>query len=472
MKVAIIHYHLKTGGVTSVIRSQAEALVRSGHQVLIITGQAPAVPWPVPVATVPEIAYDSVRNSPAVPEKAAARIKAALADTWPEGCDLVHVHNPTLAKNKAFLQVLKLLLQWGQPLFLQIHDFAEDGRPDVFFPEHYPADCHYGVINSRDYRIMLAAGLRPEGLHLVPNAVTPLPADGGKPPIGHPYLVYPVRAIRRKNIGEALLISAFLPPETKLAITQPPNSPADMVFYRQWLDFASAWRLPVIFEAGKKYDFGALLAGCSLVLTTSITEGFGFVYLEPWTISKTVWGRRLDEICSDFSSRGIDLDHMYAGLQVPAELFDTAGFRRRRQDAFISALDSFGLGRTPFDRHDDFQTWPEDGTIDFGLLDEKAQQEVIVSVKSMPDYRRRLLEANPFLGMQADHRLPEAKIAANKEAVIRHYVDMDLAAVLSDIYRKVLENPVSQRIDKQILLKSFLVPENFSLLKWSRAHGL
>ncbi len=469
MKIAIIHYHLKTGGVTSVIRSHVACLRKSGHQVMVITGQDPDDFWPVPVVSVPEIAYDTVRRQAADPQAAAAEIMAAIEATWSQGCDLIHVHNPTLAKNRAFLQVLKLLQGRGQRLFLQIHDFAEDGRPDVFFKEDYPAHCHYGVINRRDYRLMLRAGLKPEGLHLVPNAVTPLPAARTERPLKEPFIVYPVRAIRRKNIGEALLISAFFPPAMKLAITQPPNSPADMVFYENWQNFASAWRLPVIFEAGNKYDFGALLAHCNLVLTTSITEGFGFVYLEPWTIGKAVWGRRLDEICSDFRLHGINLDHLYTGLQVPLELFDTQSFRRRRQQALMSARESFGL--TCDLPADGFNAQMTAGWIDFGLLDEIAQQEVIVAVKSLAAARKKLLTKNPFLALEAFVCLPSDVIAANQAAVATNYVRMDLAAVLLAIYRKVVEKPVCQQIDKQVLLKSFLVPENFSLLKWSRPHG-
>ncbi len=470
MKIVIIHYHLKTGGVTSVIRNHATALHNNGDQVLLISGQKPDTTWHVPVVTLPDIAYDSVRKRPADPETAVSKIMDAIKASRLGGCDLIHVHNPTLAKNRAFLRVLELLRDRGQRLFLQIHDFAEDGRPDVFFRQDYPADCHYGVINSRDYQIMLAAGLRPEGLHLVPNAVSPLPAPREKLFLPEPLLVYPVRAIRRKNIGEALLISAMLPARMGLAITQPPNSPMDFTFYRQWMDFADTWDLPVIFEAGTIYDFGALLANCSLVLTTSITEGFGFVYLEPWTLNKIVWGRRLEAICADFKARGIDLEHMYTTIEVPRELFDATAFGHRWREACRFAMDSFGLARPPAGWEDGFQPPWSNKRIDFGLLDEIAQQEVIVSVRRHPEARRKLLSINPFLDPEEALGLPQAKIAANRQAVTRHYVRMDVGAMLKSIYRRVMELDVTQAIDKKILLDSFMVPENFSLLKWSRPH--
>jgi hypothetical protein len=58
------------------------------------------------------------------------------------------------------IKILKSLQKRGVNLFLQIHDFAEDGRPFDYFADEYPADCHNGVINQRDYEILLAAGLK------------------------------------------------------------------------------------------------------------------------------------------------------------------------------------------------------------------------------------------------------------------------------------------------------------------------
>ena len=110
----------------------------------------------------------------------------------------------------------------GIRLFLQIHDFAEDGRPHLYYPGEYPADCHYGVINSRDYKILLNAGLEQKGLHKLFNMVNPF--DGTRQDRGEKNVVlYPVRAIRRKNIGEAILLSLFFKNGATLAITRATN---------------------------------------------------------------------------------------------------------------------------------------------------------------------------------------------------------------------------------------------------------
>ena len=232
MKIALLHYHLKPGGVTTVIRHQVEALKRD-CKVLLLSSAPPASAWPVPCKTIPGIGYQDDLTQSMDPEKVAAEIQLAIQEEWKEGCDLLHVHNPTLAKNFIFLDVLKALQKKGITLFLQIHDFAEDGRPQAYFEEDYPADCHYGVINSRDYRILLNAGLQSNGLHLLSNPIKPMGVPE-KPISDSDDILYPVRAIRRKNIGEALLLSLYFRKNQALSITLPPNSPADTIAYDGW----------------------------------------------------------------------------------------------------------------------------------------------------------------------------------------------------------------------------------------------
>ena len=302
MKLAIIHYHLKPGGVTSVIRQQLKAL--SGEcDVLLLTGELPDTPVYGNTKLIPGLGYTG--GSPAAynPEETADMVVKTIFETFNGKCDIIHVHNPLLAKNIHFLRMLKTLQKKGCRLFLQIHDFAEDGRPSAYYrDESYIANCHYGVINSRDYSVLNQSGLTPEGLHLLPNTVTPIHVSSAKRQQLN-RILYPVRAIRRKNIGEAILLSLFFENHT-LSITLPPNSPSDMIIYNGWKRFVSKNNLHVEFEAGLKNDFNVLVSSSDFFLTTSIMEGFGFSFLEPWTASKMLWGRAIPEICNDFINNG------------------------------------------------------------------------------------------------------------------------------------------------------------------------
>ncbi|MCK4467277.1 MAG: hypothetical protein KAU60_02880, partial [Desulfobacterales bacterium] len=165
MKIVLAHYHLKTGGVTTVLRQQIEA-IKNDCEILVLTGELPDSPFPADIKHIPGLAY-SGRSSKKVftPKKVAESIIKAIHSKWKQGCDILHVHNPLLAKNKNFLKILQELRKRKIRLFLQIHDFAEDGRPLSYFDEdEYVPDCHYGVIKSRDYNILLKAGLKKKGL--------------------------------------------------------------------------------------------------------------------------------------------------------------------------------------------------------------------------------------------------------------------------------------------------------------------
>jgi hypothetical protein len=337
MKIAFVHYHLRPGGVATVIRRQMAALAGVAD-CLVITGEAPHEDFPGDIVVVPGIGYTRsdapYSPSPDAAEKAASAVMTAILRKWKEGCDICHVHNPLLAKNREFLKILSILQDSGVRLFLQIHDFAENGRPNVYFSDDsYPRDCHYGVINSRDRDILRKAGLRDVGLHLIPNHVEPLEiATKTKFPME--LVLYPVRAIRRKNIGEALFISLFFPSNRTLAITLPPTSPAEHPTYRRWRRVRADYDLPILFEAARQYKFSELVGAAACMLTTSITEGFGFAFLEPWTAHRLLTGRRIDHACRDFEANGLVLDHLYNRILIPLSAFDLHRFSHQWQTLF------------------------------------------------------------------------------------------------------------------------------------------
>ncbi|MCF8081290.1 MAG: hypothetical protein K9K88_18595 [Desulfobacterales bacterium] len=464
MRIAYLHYHLKTGGVTTVIRQQVEA-VKKDCDTLVLSGSLPESDFPAQVISVDGLGYDSELYRPHRPQTVAEAVLKALHRHWPEGFDLIHVHNPTLAKNRNLLKILHHLQKAGVRLLCQVHDFAEDGRPQAYFKEPYPADCHWAVINSRDFRLLREAGLKPEGLHWIPNTVRPLPAgkDSG---VEGKRVLYPVRAIRRKNIGEAILLSLFFASPAKLSITRPPNSAADMDSYRGWKDFVRQHGLSVEFEAGLSGNFEKLVAESRFLLTTSITEGFGFSFLEPWTAGKLLWGRKLADICRDFEKDGVRLDHLYARLAVPVSWIEENGFQHRWAECFRQACNQFQRPSSAGEVRRAWESISADGTVDFGLLDESAQKEVILSVLQAPDLRHALIETNPFLEHPGRIGDKDACIANNRRIVLSRYALPVYRKRLLEAYRQVTVQKVRHEVDKTALLAFFLQPETFSLLKW------
>jgi hypothetical protein len=465
MKIAYMHYHLKTGGVTTVLKQQLLAGAGQTDQ-LVITGHPPDTPLLADTVHIPEIGYSSSYQGQVKPFEVARSILKTIRSRFGGPCDVLHVHNPTLAKNRYLLSILKILQQNGLNLLLQIHDFAEDGRPLAYFHESYPADCHYGVINQRDYQVLLQAGLKPEGLHLLENTVTE-PGLSQRPEADNPMVLYPIRAIRRKNIGEAILLSMFLKPDHQVAITLPPNSQADIISYRGWKKFAGNLELSVAFDQGLNRNFETLVMSAESLVSTSINEGFGFSFLEPWLFGKLLWGRRLVDVCRDFESSGIRLQHLYSGLYVPLEWIGLQKFRDKWHDCVLKAAALFNFSITTSRLQDAFDLITTDGVIDFGLLDESSQKRVILRLITRGRNTARMIQFNPFLAEPGTVTNRNRLIADNRQAVLSNYSPDFYRKKLINTYHKVSTTPINQKIDKTVLVSFFLNPENFSLLKWS-----
>jgi glycosyltransferase involved in cell wall biosynthesis len=474
MRIALVHYHLRRGGVTSVVYHQAGALLDAGDDVLIITGERSPEDPRIPYALVEALAYDtpSGGSGPSPGREKTARdladaLCAAMEARWGQPADILHVHNPIIQKNTLLIPALKILNQRGICLLLQNHDLAEDFRPDVYADQDdYPENCHYAVINSRDYSYLHRAGLKSEGLHFIPNEVHSIPAVSGS---SRTRYLYPVRAIRRKNIGEALLLSLFIPPGRTIAVTLPPASPGDQRIYRHWVDLAGELKLPVEFEAGVHNSLTETLGGALCVITTSVKEGFGFSYLEPWTAGRAVIGRRIDYVCWDFEEAGVRFDSLYSSIDIPAAYVSTSVFRKKIENAIAVTYQSFGWKIPDYLRSRMIDEIFSRNTLDFGRLDEEFQGYLIRTLVSNDAVRREIVEANPFLANLAAWRPDEDLIEANRNRVEKMYGRERISALLRAAYRSIPENPVVHKLSKGILLELYLDPLRFFLVGFN--HG-
>lgn len=466
MNIAYVHFHLKRGGVTSVIKHQVEA-VGNAHQTLIISSSKKCPICDSPAAYVPCLQYDTESYLDVTPEKLAREIEAAIFKTWPQGCDVIHVHNPTLAKNSDLIEALRILKDRGFALFLQIHDFAEDGRPNVYYKKPYLEDVHYGVINSRDYNILLQAGLKKEGLHLIPNQVDPF-APGNAANDG--YILYPVRGIRRKNIGEILLLSLYAPPSHPMGITLPPNSPWEEKIHDHWKAAAEQYSLPVHFDVGLNNSYEKLVHSAFSMITTSVNEGFGFAFLEPWTAEKYVFGRRVDHVYRDFTDSGMIFEDLYPSLQVPTDWFDMQDFCTRREKSIRRFGRLYGIDVSAVDVNRSSYMLSENRRIDFGMLDEAAQKQVIGALTSSADKRADFADENPVVTRFEQMAGKGPVIDNNRTIVLREYSRDQYRSRLLSVYSRVGQSSVEQRIDKDAVLDSFFNPVDFCMLRWPHVH--
>jgi DNA-binding transcriptional regulator of glucitol operon len=263
-----------------------------------------------------------------------------------------------------------------------------------------------------------------------------------------------------------ILLSLFFKSDSLLVITLPPNSPVDVKSYEGWKAFVDGHRLNVEFERGLSQPFEAIVRSARYLLTTSITEGFGFAFLEPWLFNKLVWGRKIDDICADFEANGIVLNHMYSELQVPIEWVEAYGFFEKWKRAIQNAclLFDFQIQADRIQRASD--TIRAAGTIDFGLLDEALQKRVIRLLLADDANRKQMTLLNPSLSSVGRVRNAKDVIASNRQAVLRNYGMQLYRQKLLSTYRYVAATAVRQRIDKKKLLAEFFNLNKFSLLKW------
>jgi hypothetical protein len=75
----------------------------------------------------------------------------------------------------------------------------------------------------------------------------------------------------------------------------------------------------------EKYSVGDMYQVADLVITTSVLEGFGFAYLEPWILDRVVIGRSIPFIVTDFQTEGMKLGHLYNVLIVEGKDFKDIG---------------------------------------------------------------------------------------------------------------------------------------------------
>jgi hypothetical protein len=309
-------------------------------------------------------------------------------------------------------------------------------------------------LNGRDRDVLRAAGVEPGRLHLLPNPVPEMDALPEKAraraklakrfAVGadRRLVLYPVRCIRRKNVGEALLYSVLGPPGTVVGMTLAPLNPAEVPLYEGWKRLAAELELPCRFELGAKggLRFDESLAAADLILTTSLAEGFGMVFLESWLAGRVLVGRDLPEITADFTAGGLCLDHLRPRLCVPVEWVGRNSFQVAVLDAYGRTLAAYGR-EEPDDELDALEAKLEDGLVDFADLDEPRQAQVLRIVAESEAHRGRVLEANPWLGDLFDIP-PEAadeRIRHNAAAIAGGYSLVPSGRRLLDLYGRVAE---------------------------------
>jgi hypothetical protein len=288
-------------------------------------------------------------------------------------------------------------------------------------------------------------------------------------------VLYPVRGIRRKNLGELLLLAALSDESTWHAVTLAPQNPAELTVFNRWRDLARELKLRCLFDicGTGGIEFADAVAACQAIVTTSVAEGFGMAFLENWLAGKPLVGRDLPEVTSDAAAAGLVLDGLYRRLAIPLDWVDgPIELGETIYNAYQWACHDFGV---PVAERDEVVSQldhlMDDGTIDFAHLPTVLQQRIIRRAAADPTtIREQLCHHNPGLdALISGHVVVAAEqIAHNAQVVRSRYSMTQMSLRLHAIYRRLLSQTAG-KLDgplpggEQILA---------SLLRLSRLHPL
>lgn len=479
MKIALVHYHLQPGGVTRVIENTIEAwenfetgpdqyVVLSGrpyqgnklHNVRVVEGldYAEATESPLPIVLKQKM------------EEAARSALGQLPDVW-------HIHNHSLGKNSGLSGAVAELSKSGARLLLQPHDFAEDGRPQNFCnladarTQLYPTggQIHYAALNQRD-QVFLEATIGDGGspVHLLANAIAIQKNKGSSPEqkeaaeLPQNLILYPVRAVRRKNLGELALLSATHP-EFHFANSLGPTNPSFSTIYQDWIDYAQKHSLNLTYGLGQHIDtsFSAMVNHARSIINVSVAEGFGLGFLEPWTFGKCLCGRNIPEITSDFSELGVNLNNLYDELWIDHSLVDQEALLNSISIALKSAYHDYQreLPRGAVNQAN--KAISNEYGVKFGSLNEDLQKKVIAKVQ-LSSYEAKSIRKQAKLEIIESQTIEQNQTAVKEKFSLSAY-----GSKVQDIYRAILESTPQevQFADGEKMLDQFLSPERLNLLR-------
>ncbi len=369
MEIVIIHYHLNPGGVTRIIESQIRAIkLESGETKITLVcgnsnGRNEIEGCPVLCSEMFNYMEAGISGTELTERVSiiTGYLKSLINDQT-----ILHCHNLNLGKNPALLMAVFNLASTGVPVLSHCHDFAED-RPmnlallqkvipmmtsvsmkQVLYPDL--KKTQFAVLSSCDFNRLIGEGIDVTKINLLPNPVLAFNAQRNKTESQISELLkrtprkklclYPVRAITRKNMGEVVLLSVLFKETMQFAVTLAPRNPIEVPQYKRWKNFCRNNDMDVLFEAGALINYEDLIFISDFCITTSIQEGFGMAYLEPWLAGIPVVGRELACVINDFKEHGLIFPALYKGIYVnyAGGLFDFKDLPTDQKEQFILEL--------------------------------------------------------------------------------------------------------------------------------------
>jgi glycosyltransferase involved in cell wall biosynthesis len=335
VRLAILHYHLRPGGVTTVIRNAQRALAGEFD-----------------VTVLADFGYDERPARSQAEFLAGANLLADQLHKRLRGVEVLHTHNIGLGKHPRLTYAVKLLARRSRiKIINQVHDFPEDNRPaqlhalryctgkldDAFWRRmcYYDApNAGWATLTTLDAAKLASRGVPSRRIYVLPNPVDdefftkPPPSRTELRKVNEklaafarahrfPYdprkklILSPMKVMVRKNNEEAVELVKRLK-QYQLVISLDASSATDRAYGERLKKRIRREMLPVVIGVGAELDNPLPLFHLAhAILTTSKVEGFGYTFVEGWLCGKPVIGREIHEVTQDFIAAGMKLDHLY-----------------------------------------------------------------------------------------------------------------------------------------------------------------
>ncbi len=419
--ITIFHYHLLPGGVTNVIELSVAALFQhypeTGSIRLVcgkfentekllsrIHAECPDSAGRISIDIIPEIDYSEKPGPEAVRviyEKLRQEYSGSL---W-------IVHNYHLGKNPSFTEaVLQTALKNpGQKIVFYIHDFPECSRysnlkklSGVISSPAYPLseNVRYLLINNRDRKYLAESGVPDDYIFLVDNPVaenSSFSADSrmseklekfngmgfGRYIPGRPLMLYPVRSIRRKNVLEAVFLNKLCPAPLNLLVTLPGISKTEARYSRTVGKLFSEGIADGLFTVGSRLEktgisFSELFASSDMIVSTSVQEGFGYLFIDSIKHRKPLFARYLEVISCYFELFPDNCTYFYTKAEVPLDK-DLSAYLKKKYTEKITGLSEYFSKKDTEKLLESVYALCSADLIDFSYLPVQKQTEFIKS---------------------------------------------------------------------------------------------
>jgi len=139
-------------------------------------------------------------------------------------------------------------------------------------------------------------------------------------------IAVPNRIVDRKNIEESLMITKMLnelsSEQYRLIVTtsiikNEPNNIFQIKYQKNLESLARKHNIKASMGEVSEiiddinFNVGNLYHLSDFALSTSVKEGFGYMFVEPWIANTPQIGRHIEHVVPDFHKNGLDLNHLY-----------------------------------------------------------------------------------------------------------------------------------------------------------------